>query len=78
MARIVFGIHGLACPLDAMALERRLRRLRGVTRVYVNPANDSAYVTYAPAQIAVHEIQRAIRREGLRSHRLDDAAIEAL
>jgi cation transport ATPase len=77
MARAAFLVHGLACPLDALALERRLRRLRGVSRVYVNSANDTAYVTYQPAQIAPSAIRRAIRQEGQRAPRLRDAAIEA-
>jgi copper chaperone CopZ len=48
VAEIAIHLQGFACPLDALAFERWLRGRRGIRSVYVNPPNDSAYLTYDP------------------------------
>lgn len=48
--RMSTPVTGLACGGGgALAVERLLLRLPGVTSVYVNPANERAYVDFDPS-----------------------------
>ena len=52
-----------------------LRRLIGVTTVYVSPVTALAYLDYLPAQVTEEELVQAIGRQGYRvgdrAHRFD-------
>lgn len=48
----------------ALGLERQLRRLPGVTDVYVNPATERAYVQYDDATVQPDDIAFIIRTLG--------------
>ncbi len=67
-ARISLPILGLSCAGGgALTLERVLRRLPGVTWVYVNPATEMAYVEYSPDQIMLDDVARAVESAGFRT-----------
>jgi hypothetical protein len=71
-----FPVHGLPPSRDsAVALEGMLRRLVGVTAVYVSPVTALAYLDYLPALVTEEQLVQAIRRDGYRvgdeSHRFD-------
>lgn len=60
-----FPVHGLSQSRDAAAaLEGVLRRLAGVTAVYVSPLTAFAYVDYFAAQVSEEQIVDAIRGDG--------------
>lgn len=63
--RLALPIVGLSCGGGgALSIERVIKRLPGVTTVYVNPMTDIAYVDYVPAQVSPVQIARAIRELG--------------
>ncbi|MBT8337967.1 MAG: hypothetical protein KJO11_15275 [Gemmatimonadetes bacterium] len=56
--KVRIPVVGLACAGgDAMALERRLARVRGASGVFVNPATEVVY-----AEVESEEVEQEIRR----------------
>jgi Cu+-exporting ATPase len=63
--RVTLEIFGLLCEGGgALTIERELTRQPGVTRAYVNPATEMAYVEYDPARASVDHLISAVRRYG--------------
>ncbi|MBI3745758.1 MAG: heavy-metal-associated domain-containing protein [Chloroflexi bacterium] len=58
-------IYGLGCGgAGATTIERELAATDGVVRAYVNPATETAYVDYDPAETDACVLARAIERAG--------------
>ena len=71
-----FPVQGLPPGREtSAALEAVLRRVIGVTTVYVSPVTALAYLDYLPAQVTEEELVQAIGRQGYRvsdrAHRFD-------
>lgn len=71
-----FPVYGLGASRDAaLALERMLRHLTGVTAVYVSPRTALAYLDFFPAQVTEEQLAQSIRGGGYQvgdaSHRFD-------
>ena len=60
MKTINLRVSGLFNGLDNLAIEKRLRRLRGVKDAVMNPASESASVTYDEALTTSEAIKSAI------------------
>ncbi len=56
-----------SCAGESAGLERRLRRVAGVTSVTVNPLTEAAYVTYDPARTNLAELEFVVRAAGYRA-----------
>lgn len=50
-------------------IERELAATDGVVRIYVNPATETAYVDYDPAEVDPWTLARAVERAGYRPGR---------
>ena len=67
-------VYGLGCGgAGATTIERELAATDGVLRAYVNPATETAYVDYDPAETDAWVLARAIERAGYRAGRPVDA-----
>lgn len=63
-------IYGLGCGgAGAAEVERELAATDGVFRVYVNPATETAYVDFDPAETDALSLSTAIERAGYRAGR---------
>ena len=63
-------VYGLGCGgAGATTIERELAGTNGVLRVYVNPATETAYVDYDPAETDAWVLARAIERAGYQADR---------
>jgi copper chaperone CopZ len=63
-------VYGLGCGgAGATTIERELAATDGVLRVYVNPATETAYVDYDPAETDAWVLARAIERAGYQAGR---------
>jgi copper chaperone CopZ len=63
-------VYGLGCGgAGATTIERELAATDGVLRVYVNPASETAYVDYDPAETDAWVLARAIERAGYQAGR---------
>jgi Cu+-exporting ATPase len=61
-------IFGLGCGgAGATTIERELGATDGVLRAYVNPATETAYVDYDPAETDPGSLARAIEKAGYRA-----------
>ena len=61
-------VYGLGCGgAGARTIERELAATGGVVRVYVNPATETAYVDYDPAEVDPWTLARAVERAGYRA-----------
>lgn len=67
-------IHGLGCGgAGATTIERELASTDGVLTAYVNPATETAYVDYDPAETDPWVLARAIERAGYHAGRPAEA-----
>jgi copper chaperone CopZ len=65
--RMTLPIDGLTCGGGgALSVERVIARLAGVSRVYVNPATEMAYIEFAPSRCTPADVSRAVERAGFR------------
>ena len=63
-------IFGLGCGgAGATTIEHELAATDGVVRVYVNPATETAYVDYDPAETDASTLALAVERAGYRAGR---------
>lgn len=63
-------VYDLGCGgAGASTVERRLAATEGVVRVYVNPATETAYVDYDPAETDPWTLARVIEQVGYRTGR---------
>jgi Cu+-exporting ATPase len=66
--KVALPIIDLSCGSGgAMLIERLLTNLPGVVDVYVNPATETAYVEYEPAEVSEEQFGQAIRSAGYKS-----------
>lgn len=62
--QLTVPIHGLACGGGgALGLERQIKKLKGVDKVYVNPATSEAYVD-ATEGFQLNEMLKLIKKNG--------------
>ena len=60
-------IYGLGCGgAGAATIERELAATDGVLRVYVNPATETAYIEYDPADCDPGALAKAVEKAGYR------------
>ena len=64
--RALFRVYDFSCAGEAAGLERRLRRVAGVTDVTVNALNETAYVTFDPARTNLAELEFVVTAAGYR------------
>lgn len=70
--RTIIAIHGFGCGGGgAVSLERALGRVDGVTRVYVNPATEMAYVEHCPFECRVEDLLAAVKQAGFQGYEHD-------
>lgn len=63
-------MYDLGCGgAGVSTIERRLAATDGVVSVYVNPATETAYVEYDPAETDAQTLARAIEQVGYRAGR---------
>lgn len=62
--RVMLEIFNLTCSSDALRLEHDLAMVPGVTRAYVNPATEMAYLEFDPARVSLETVIAAVRRSG--------------
>jgi len=63
-------VHDLGCGgAGATTIERELATTDGVVSVYVNPATETAYVDYDPAETDAWTLARVIEQVGYRAGR---------
>ena len=63
-------VFGLGCGgSGATTVERELAVMRGVIRVHVNPATETAYIDYDPTETDSWVLARAIEHAGYRPGR---------
>ena len=68
--RLWIPIYGLGCGgAGAATIERELGATDGVLHVYVNPATETAYVDFDPAETDAWSLSRAIEKAGYRAGR---------
>lgn len=65
LVRIESPVTGLACGGGgALVVERILRRIPGVATVYVNPANETAYVDIDPSRCDPEDVRKRLSEAG--------------
>ena len=58
-------VYDLGCGgAGATTIERELVATDGVLRAYVNPATETAYVDYDPAEVDPSSLAKAVERAG--------------
>jgi Cu+-exporting ATPase len=60
-------IEGVDCASSAQALERELKKVKGIKRVFVNPITGVANITFDPNQTGVAKFVEVVRGNGYRT-----------
>ena len=60
----VIGITGMHCASCVAAIEKSLKKMKGVSSVVVNLASEKAYVDFDPAEIEPKDLRKAIEDTG--------------
>ncbi|QII86577.1 cation-translocating P-type ATPase [Bordetella hinzii] len=76
--RMVFAVEGLWCASCAMALQRALARLPGITSASVNFTSGSALLTWAPETVDFEQVFERARKLGYGLAPLQAADAQAL
>ncbi len=66
-ASVRLPIQGIDCASSAQALERELKKAKGITRVSVNPITGEAYITFDSSQTSVSNLVQMIHERGYRT-----------
>lgn len=68
--QIQIPVYDLGCGgAGATTIERELAATDGVLTAYVNPATETAYVAYDPAEVDPWALARAVERAGYKPGR---------
>ena len=63
--RVTLPLYNLGCSGgEALAIERVIAKMPGVTQVYLNPLTEMAYVVYDPALVGQQHLRAALDRLG--------------
>lgn len=63
-AQAILSIFNLGCSSCSSIIERKLKKVAGITNVTVNYVTDTVLVKYDPSQLTVDEIRVIIRKSG--------------
>jgi YHS domain-containing protein/copper chaperone CopZ len=63
-ATVHLPIEGIDCASSAQALERELKRVKGIKRVFVNPITGVASITFDPHETGIAKFVKVIRYPG--------------
>jgi len=61
---IIIPIDDMTCSSCALAVEKAVSKLNGVSKVNVNGLSEKAYITYNPDILRISEIKHAIKKAG--------------
>jgi Cu2+-exporting ATPase len=78
ISRAELLLEGITCPACVWLAEQTLKRLDGVTEVYVNYATERAQLAWDGQRVKLSAILRAIAEVGLSAHPFDAALRSAL
>ena len=66
MRQLTLPLHGLACGGGgSLGLEKQIMKLKGVAKVYVNPATSEAYLDVSN-EFQVNELLQVVEKNGLK------------
>ncbi len=59
-----FKVKGMTCASCALAVEKALKKVNGVSSASVNAVNNAAVVDYDPRQASVPQLKQAVGKAG--------------
>lgn len=67
MTSATFRIDGMSCSCEGQMVEKRVKALKGVTSVSLNPITNQMKVTYDPSAVSIGEIEAAVKKTGAKA-----------
>lgn len=67
MTSATFRIDGMSCSCEGQMVEKRVKALKGVTSVSLNPITNQMKVTYDPSAVSIGEIEAAVKKAGAKA-----------
>jgi len=64
---ITYQLQGLTCACEGQIVEKKLKKLKGVTKFNLNPVTFKMKISYDPALVTTEEIQKAISKGGAKA-----------
>jgi Cu+-exporting ATPase len=64
---ITYQLQGLSCACEGQIVEKRLKKLKGVSSFSLNPITFKMKISYDPALVTTEEIQKAISKGGAKA-----------
>ena len=66
-ATITYQLQGLSCACEGQIVEKKLKKLKGVSSFNLNPITFKMKISYDPALVTTEEIQKAISKGGAKA-----------
>ena len=64
LGKAIFSLYTLGCSSCSFQLERKLKKMPGITEVNVNYVADMVEVQFNPSQIRIDEIRAYLKKLG--------------
>jgi Zn2+/Cd2+-exporting ATPase len=64
---VAFRIDGMGCSCEGQMVEKRVKALKGVKSVSLNPITNQMKLTYDPSALSILDIQAAVRKAGAKA-----------
>lgn len=68
---VVFRIDGMSCSCEGQMVEKRVRALKGVKSISLNPITNHMKLTYDPSALSRTEIEAAVKKAGAKAVLVD-------
>jgi Cu+-exporting ATPase len=64
---VTFKLEGLSCGCEAKIIEKKIKGLKGIKEVNINPISNWLKVTYDSSLVAPEEMIKAISKTGIKA-----------
>lgn len=70
-ATVTYKLEGLSCACEGQIVEKKLKKLKGVSSFNLNPVTFKMKISYDPAVVTTEDIKNAIAKGGAKAVALD-------
>jgi len=61
---VIYRLQGLTCACEGQIVEKKLKKLKGVSGYNLNPVTFKMKISYDPQVVTTEDIEKAIKKGG--------------
>lgn len=77
MEYVIFKLVGMGCSCEGSIIERRVKKLRGVSDHTLNAFTNELKVSFDPDAVSIAEIQKTVEKAGVKTVLTRDSVADA-